>query len=1034
MLRLTWLGLSCVVVIVVSPCFLLGANETSAALRGVVFDGAGAVVSSARVRLRHEPTDATRVAASNAAGEFLFEGLSVGGPYEVVTTTDGGGHARIFPIFLGLEGTRIIRVMIGPASASSGVLTLDEVTVQAEREAARGSPGTTALTAEDLEAVPSIERSINDYAKMDPRVVVVDIERGELAAAGQNSRFNAISVDGIRLHDQFGLTPNGLPSQGNPFSMETIEALTVETSPHDASRSGFTGASINAVTRSGSNRFAGSTYFVYRNQDYRAEHPLSGRREPFTDRTYGATLGGPILPRRLFFFLSYEKAERIEASPSPGFEPAPAAIARIVEIARLYGNEAGSFANPGNQHNEDSKYLMKLDWQVHSDHRVTARYSQTQGRQPVFSDFATPDRVSLSGHWYESRQDLKAWSVQLHDRWASAFHSELKVAAHRYDSRRLPRTRFPQVRVNGVPNAAGTDTGSVFLGTDDASQMNSLGVRAAEVAASGTWLGGHHRIQFGAQTERSDFDNTFLQNAYGSYSFASVDAFAAGNPSAFTYQYPLPGQSPTVAWGYAVHSLFVQDTWHARDRLELSAGLRFDYPTVNSRPEYNPLVEQTFGRRNDRTIDGAYVLGPRAGFVWQGGGQRPLRLRGGGGIYQGRAPGVWLSNPYSNDGISSSVNTSIPRFSPDPDNQPLGNPATRRQRVDLVSKGLQFPTVGRATLGLERKLPWKQITASAEVLQTWTIAGLAYRNINLRRTGTGPDGRAIYGDRTAAGSVVSNSSYASSAFTDVYLLENTKRGEATQLTLALRRILRGHWGAALSYTRSRAREVSPATSSTAGTNFSTRASLDPNDDELGTANYEIRDRVLASGTLRYALVKNFPTKVTLLYEGRSGRPYSFIFGSDVNGDSADNLNDLFYVPSGPDDPRVRFADPAQAAAFFDHLEQNPALKRFAGRVAPRNSERSEYQHQVDLKISQQIPITRRFRAELFCDVINLGNLLNSEWGRVRQVNFPYGLIVANASYDAVRSQYIYRYTGAREQSLQTSVSRWQMQSGIRVRF
>jgi hypothetical protein len=611
----------------------------------------------------------------------------------------------------------------------------------------------------------------------------------------------------------------------------------------------------------------------------------------------------------------------------------------------------------------------------------------------------------------------------------------VKYSRHAYASGRKPNSRFPQVRINGVPSADGSDTGSVFIGTDESSQVNDLAVRNVQVSALGTWLLNRHRVTLGFEAERSDFENTFLQNAFGAYSFASINSFSTGNPSAFTYQYLLPGRSPTVAWGYTTNSIFIQDRWQPARRFSLNAGIRIDRLTANQKPEYNALFEQTFQRRNDRGPGGATTLAPRGGFTWKLDEHGRSTLRGGAGIFSGRAPGVWLSNPFSNDGASILTNTSVSGgFSPDPDSQPRGNPATRRQRVDLLDEGFKMPTVARAHLAFDQRLPWNDFTASIEIVHTLTLDGLTYQNLNLRCTGTGPDGRAIYGTRTAAFNLSSNSQYRHSTYSDVYLLKNTSRGDATQFTLRIRRPLRGHWAASFAYTQGRANEVSPVTSSTAATNFSTRASLDPNDEELGTASTEVRDRILAAGTVRFSAIRGFDTKLTLAYEGRSGRPYSFIFGSDVNGDSADYSNDLFYVPTSRNDPRVRWTSAAQADAFFAYLESNPSLARFVGRVVPRNSERSPFVHQFDLKFTQEISLWRSLRAEFFADIINLGNLLNPSWGRIEQVSFPFGLIIANASYDPAANQYVYRYTGARSPTLQPGPSRWQIQSGIRLRF
>ncbi|MBK9990210.1 MAG: TonB-dependent receptor [Verrucomicrobia bacterium] len=1014
-------------------CFsarLVGQQETSAALAGLVFDKGKTPIGAVRVVVKFIPTGSRFQTDTNAKGVFSLAGLPVGGPYALSFELAGYETRRMENIVLGLGETRLLEIVI--VSASAAVIKLDKVEVVASREASGPGPHT-ALTRDEIEGLASLENSLNEYAARDPRVIYIDPERGELAAAGQNSRFNSLSVDGVRINDQFGVTPNGFPSQGNPLAMETIEAVNVEVSPYDVHRGGFTGATIDAVTRSGTNRFRGSVYYQYRDQNWRAAHPVTRERDPFTDETFGFTFGGPFWRDHLFFFSGYEHSQRIEPAPSAGFEPSAAALARIQSVSANYGYNPGALVNPGKQNKEDDKYLAKIDWRINQRHRLSLRYSLTQGHQPTFSDYTTSGRVSLSGHWYESEQNLEAWTAQLFSQWTNRFQTECKVASHHYESERTPNTRFPQVRINGVASE-GTETGSVFIGAEESSQVNTLDVVNNQAGLNASWLLGRHRVFFGAEIEDSEFQNTYLQNAWGSYTFASIAAYEAGKPTNHTYQYMLPGHSPAVAWGYSVGSVFLQDTVMATRRLTLMMGVRFDYPWADSKPHRNTLVEETFGRRNDRTIDGAYVLGPRGSFTYKFGEEDRTRLRGGAGVFQGRAPGVWLSNAYSNDGFASAVNTKVSGFSPDPDNQPQGNPSTARQRVDLLDDKFHLPTIARANLGLDQKLPWQGITVSAELVRTWMIEGLTYKNLNLRRTGTGPDGRTIYGERTKSFGLVSNSQYQNTAFTDVYLLTNTTKGEAAQATISLKRPLRKHWGFSISYTRSSADEVSSVTASTADTNFSSRASLDPNDDRLGTTNYTIRDRVLASFTLKFALVKRFDTKVALHYEGRSGRPYSFIFGTDVNGDSSSYDNDLFYVPTGRDDPNVRWADPKQADAYFAFADATPALKRFSGRVVPRNSETSYYQHRYDLKFTQEIPLHGRVKGELFLDIINVANLINTDWGRVYAASFPYGLAVANGSYDPTTNQYVYRYTGAKAQTLQTAPSRWQMQGGARLKF
>ncbi|MFT3868622.1 MAG: carboxypeptidase regulatory-like domain-containing protein [Nibricoccus sp.] len=1005
--------------------------ETSASLTGQIREANGAPSGSATVVLEYSPTASRYTTHANAKGLFALTGLPVGGPYLLRVEREGCEPWQSDEFILALGENKELAITLRLRNEKS-VIQLEKVEVRAARGNAGAGPATH-LSRDEIESLPSIETSFNEYASQDPRLVYLDPDRGELSAAGQNSRYNSLSVDGVRINDQFGLSANGFPSQGNPLALETIEAIAIEVSPYDVHRGGFTGASINAVTRSGSNHFKGSIYAYYRDQHMRAVHPVTGENDPFRDETYGMTFGGPLWRDHLFFFSGYEYSRRTEPAPAAGFTPSAAALERIVNASAAYNYHPGALVNPGSQRKQDNKYLGKLDWRINSRHRASLRFSQTIGNQPSFADYSTSGRVSLSGHWYQSTQNLQAFSAQLFSQWSPAFQTEGKVAWNRYTSERQPYSRFPNVRINGVPSDDG-DTGSVFIGTDYSSQVNSLTTENSQAGASAIWLLGRHRMTFGAEVERSEFENTFLQYAWGNYTFASINAYETGRPSSYTYQYMLDGRSPAVSWGYIMGSAFLQDSWLATSRLTLAAGARLDYPIATARPRNNRLVDATFGRRTDRTIDGAYVLGPRGSFQLKLGKKDRMHLSGGAGIFQGRAPGVWLSNAYSNDGMAAVTTTSVNGFSPDPNNQPRGNPSSTRQRVDLIDENFHMPSIARASLSIDHRFSWQNLTASAEYIYSSTLEGLAYKNINLRRTGTGPDGRAIYGNRTASFGLVSNSQYASSSFSDVYLLTNVSKGDAHHLTLSLRRPVRKHWGAYLAYTRSSSEDVSSVTSFTASTNFNARAGIDPNDERLGTANYETRDRVQAELTLRFALVKKFDTKIRLHYEGRSGRPYSYIFGTDVNGDGADYDNDLLYVPLGRDDPKVRWADARQADAFFAWLDQNPSAKRHAGHIMPRNSERSYYQHRYDLKFTQEIPLWRRVKAELFCDILNIANLLNDEWGRVYAASFPYGLAVANASYDPNANQYVYRFTSARTQTLQPSLSRWQIAAGSRLKF
>jgi hypothetical protein len=376
--------------------------------------------------------------------------------------------------------------------------------------------------------------------------------------------------------------------------------------------------------------------------------------------------------------------------------------------------------------------------------------------------------------------------------------------------------------------------------------------------------------------------------------------------------------------------LFIQDTWMATNNLTLTYGLRLDTPMIDDRPPANPEASAIFGYDNTNTIDGNHLLQPRFGFNYTFDSDRPTQLRGGVGLFSGAAANVWLANPFQNNGgitlgeFFSSSGTGIV-FSPDPDNQPgsrlqpgqgSGGP------LDLIDPELRQPAVWKANLAFDHQLPWWGAVASAEILFTRVEEGLYYENLNLGAPSyVGADGRLFYWGNPFASSTGSFNSGSANArgnrdtrFTDVTVLRPTEKGRGEQLTLGVNKPLLDSWGWGLNYTFTRATEVNPLTSSQAISNWANSFRVNPNDNVAVNSSYAIRDRFL--GTLNYqtSFFGDYKTSVGLIYEGRSGRPYSFSFINDANGDG--RTNDLFYVPSGPGDV-IFTGGPAMEQAFFD---------------------------------------------------------------------------------------------------------------------
>ena len=1064
-------------------------TETTASLGGTVTAAdSRSAIAGARVTLKLAATGDVFTTRANASGQYFFAGLRVDAGYSLTAAAPGYDTQTIGPFALGLGEQKQLDITF--AAPKDEVVQLDRMVVTAQRE--QPPPGTGSVMSEsEIENRPSTDEStINDFATSDPRITMLDPDAGEIAAAGQNVRFNSVQIDGMRIDDMFGLYDSGLPTGGeNPFSMETIQSISVDLAPYDVTRGGFTGASINAVTKSGSNILSGSVYYSYRNEKFRAADPTTGLRTPFTSTTYGFTLGGPIVKNKLFYFISWGHSNLTNPAKEAGYAPNDASLERIIAIARdRYGFDAGQLFDPGGRSRDRDNYLVKIDWRINAQHRLTLSYNGSRGSQPTFADYGGAATTSLSSHWYMAKRNLDSFSAQLVSQWADSFQTQISASRQRIIADSPPNSVWPQVSISGVPADDGS-TGTVYIGPSSTYQANKVTTNVTQTQFAATWLLGKHRVEFGGMFIRSDFTNTYLPYAWGGYSFSAdtgnapgtptaIDNFESGKFNTYTYQRPLTadGSIPSVSWGYTVATLFLQDTWRPIRALTLTAGIRYDYPMMNDRPVENPIFEQTFGMRNDGNIHGSATLGPRASFTWTPGRLQRLTLRGGAGLFQGRAPGVWLSNAFTNNGATS-VQTRINnaqaldyRFLANTDGTTLYNTPTTPPDwatsgttpsipMNLMSNGLRLPAVVRGNLALDLKLPWQRLVATIEWLYTRGFNSLVYRDINLKQTATGPDGRPLYGTWTVvtgtgatAGTIThdTNSQYLHPAspdgavnFQDVYLLTNADRSkdnsQSSYLTFALTRRVRDHWGYSIAYTRGHATEVSPFTNSVAATNFARRVGIDPNSDETGVAATEVRDRVLTTLTYQFALIRKYNTELKLVYDAHSGRPYSFAFSNDANGDAAGNgtfnPNDLFYVPTGPNDPKVYWWSQTEKDAFFAWLATNNNLRRYAGQIVPRNSERCNFVHRVDIHLKQQIPLWRTLRGEITLDFINITNLLNTRWGEVWQYSSPYVMRVAAGYYDARTGQYQYRFTSTPgAQSIQGTASRWQIQLGLKVKF
>ena len=1008
---------------------------TSAGLDGLVTTEQGDAIEGASVDVVHSPTGATRNVATRANGSYSLRGMRVGGPYTVTVSANGYRSARQEGIFLTVNNVTSVNLSLRPEEIEE----LEEfVLEEAPIDPIFNPSNTSTVTRLDEDRITSVStnnRYLLEYAKLNPKMVV-DKDFNQIYGAGINARFNDITVDGVQVNDPFGLNSNGMVSRfSSPVSVDAMESMEVETTPFDIRQSKFTGASINVVTKSGTNEFKGSAYYHWRDSTHFGDNMNGVGFDPaFEEDTWGITIGGPILRNKLFFFVNFEEIDRQRSGSAVGligsgastiFQAAPEQVQRIADISNNVWNfDPGTIAGADTLTDRVEKILVKADWNIGDKHHLVFKWDRNHDNNFIIAQRSATS-FSLSSYWFDQPSKIENYVAQLYSDWSDRFSTEVRVSYADYDGTPIPSSDFPEVSITV------NDFGDrVFLGTERFRQYNIIFSRTVTFSGIATLFSGPNEIVFGLDYFDKDVRNTFLFDNRGTYVFASIDDWEAGTPASLSHRFESSGTNVTAIWTERVWSPFVQNTWHAGRNFAMTFGLRWDINDFPEAPPFNERFQDFFGFPNNDTIDGTTIFSPRFSFNWDLRGDSTWQMRGGFGKFYGKAAGVWLSNPFTNNGlvtVTAGFPDGPPPFEPDPGNQPTGVPGSPSGEVDSLQDGLELPSSWKVVLATDFRFKAPllgDMVASIDGEWSFVDKALTLYNIGVEPVGAGPDGRTIFSDSRIAAAGFGG-------FGMVTQLRNTNLGKSAYYTLSLERPRKEDgWYTGFSYTYGSSEDVNSLTGFIAVENFRATPAFNANTDELGTSPFEIRHRFIWSVSKdinwggRESLWK---TNLTLFYEGRSGKPYSYVFnhpfGGNLNGDDAffiQSINDLFYTPQGPDDPYVTWdgnldgtldeSEIAQRDAFFFLVDAHPDLER--GRQHSKNDARLPWINQWDLKISQDIPILRNWgKFQFTLDILNIGNMLDSSSGIIR--DFPIGFggtpsqRVATAFYDPDSNKYVY---------------------------
>jgi hypothetical protein len=981
----------------------LSAQGTTGAISGVVVSEQGQPLPDVQVQIVNASTGSTTGATTRSDGHFYVQGLELGDRYRVTARRIGYAPRTVEPVRVTLGQATPVNITL-----ATRVQTLSAVTVQAAAANAIIAPtqkgASTTITDTLLRKLPTLNRNFTDFVQLTPQV---STSGPGLSAGGANNRYNNIQIDGATEKDLFGLGSTGQPggqAGGKSIGLDAVKEYQVLLAPYDVRVGNFSGLTINAVTKSGTNDFTGSAYIYGRSQNLQRSQPYINQSQ---QKQYGLSVGGPIIHDKAFFFINPEwQSKGVPASGPAVGDPItqtkvdqPTIDAFTTQLTARGMTDLGTGDRITNQ-NPLSNIFGRVDISLPMNSTLVLRDNYAHAEQQTFSrgsSGATPS-FPLTSNLFEFISDKQAPVAQLRTNFGSGAFNEFIAGYTRIrDKRTTPGTLQPQVTL------ALTNVANLVAGTEAASQANQLDQDITELTDNFTIpIGSSHRFTIGTQNQWYKVRNLFGNNSVGTWVFGTQDSLTNGTPRSYAVGVPVSGDG-AVRFRAAQYSAYAQDDWTATSRLNLTLGVRLDVPVFMDKPPLNPAVAlpvtadsttSGFGRNTDEVPSGNVQISPRFGFNWNATGDDKNQVRGGVGLFQGSPAYVWLSNSFQNSGGVSgfaSLNCSTPTRAPVFNAAAVSSPPTvcrdgttavAGAEVDLLRKDLKFPQTLRGNLAFDHDLG-NGYVVGVEGIYTRFVNTLFYTNIALQDApiGTGLDGRSVYGLQVAT------ARYRVKGRNAVYDVQNESKDYSYSLTGQIQKRFTQNFGGSLAYTYTQAYDVQSLTSSTAGSQyrFGRIYSGDQNDLTLSHSAFETPNRIV--GDISYSFPSN--TSFSVIYTGQSGLNFAYVSSADLNGDNQ-TANDPIYIPLSPTDPKgpafitkgAVTATPAQQAAAFDSfISANKCLNDQRGQIMQRNTCQTPWTNEFDVSAEQAISTLRGQNVSLRLDIFNFGNLLNKRWGR-----------------------------------------------------
>jgi hypothetical protein len=1031
------------------------AQVTSAAINGQVVDNKGENLPGATVVAIHEPSGTKYGGVTNTSGRYLFPNVRVGGPFRITVSFVGYKEEIKSGIITNLGSTSNVNFKL----SESGTM-LAEVQVTANRSDIFSSERTGASTTigkEALSALPTIgSRSISDFTKYNP-------QGNGRSFGGADSRLNNFTIDGSGFNNGFGLGSDaqaGGRTNSTAISLDAIEEVQVNVAPFDVRQSGFVGAAMNAVTRSGTNDIKGSVYFSTRNNSKKfigtTARELPVAVGTFDEKIIGFRVGAPIIKNKLFIFLNGEFQDRTQpAIPWVAKGSALQGNATRVEKADIdglstfmktkFGYETGPYEGYDDPTTSD-KFLARLDYNLNDKNKLSLRYTFHNSQDYVtisnsssagFGNRITANSMAFENSGYLIQDNTRSIVAELNTTIGGNASNNLIVGYDKQiEDRGYMGPLFPTVDI------LNNNQTYLSVGFDPFTQGNKLNYGTFHITDNYTLFKGKHTFTLGGKYENYISNNMFFPASNGVWVYNSLDDFyksANGDKSIvaerFQYRYSaLPGAAdPMQVLKVNKFDIYGQDEFAVSSKFKLVYGLRASLVsfgntalenTTISGQSYKDLDGQSY-KINTGTLPAPKLLWePRVGFNYDLTGKKQTQLRGGSGIFTGRPPYVFVSNQIGNNGILTGFiegrNTSAYPFTADPTVYRPATP-TLPTTFDIASTdpGYKFPQVWKTNLAVDQKLPFG-LVGSFEFLYNRFINAVRYFDANLEpATGkfSGPDGRDRFPGSGLTGSGLANAIRINDNVSRAAVMTTNSQGSNTSFTFKLEKPWTKGFYAMLAYTRGITKDLMSAGSIASGSYTGARSINGNNMLDLAYGDFDIPHRVVGALSYRinYGGAFGGASQVSVGYVGGSGTGrYTYTISGDMNGDGIPG-NELMFVPQKASDltfvsttiSGVTYTPEQQAEAFDKYINQDPYLSKMRGKYVERNGAILPWLNQYDLSFIQEFFVKtggKRNTIQVRADIQNFGNLLNSNWG--------VGQFVSNSSplvFNSVTSAGVPRY-------------------------